>query len=90
MPAFRPIAQVYANTYVCNLCLLTLTVSCLADIYPGVPSHNVPVSAGLLWAACNVDSVRALRRRSLSYALSGLVLLSLILDLDFLASGNKV
>lgn len=82
--------QVYRNTYLCNLCLLTLTVSFAADLYPGVPSHNVPLSAALLWASCNVDGVRALRRRSFAYALSALVLISLFIDVDFLASALKV
>eukprot|EP00904_Undaria_pinnatifida_P007356 jgi/Undpi1/3750/HiC_scaffold_16.g07119.m1 len=81
--------KVYRNTYLCNLCLLTLTVSFAADIYPAVPSHNVPLSAALLWASCNVDGVRALRRRSFAYALSGLVLISLFIDVDFLASALK-
>lgn len=85
-----PFYQVYRNTYLCNLCLLTLTVSFAADIYPAVPSHNVPLSAALLWASCNVDGVRALRRRSFAYALSGLVLISLFIDVDFLASALKV
>lgn len=82
--------QVYRNTYVCNLCLLTLTVSFVADLYPGSPSHNVPMSAALLWACSNVDAVRALRRRSFAYALSVVVLVSLFMDVDFLASDLKV
>lgn len=82
--------QVYRNTYVCNLCLLTLTVSFAADLYPGAPSHNVPMSAALLWACSNVDDVRALRRRSFAYALSVVVLMSLFMDVDFLASDLKV
>lgn len=82
--------KVYRNTYVCNLCLLTLTISFTADLYPGAPSHNVPMSAALLWACSNVDGVRALRRRSFAYALSVVVLLSLFMDIDFLASDLKV
>lgn len=88
--AYSTIYQVYRNTYLCNLCLMTLTVSFAADLYPGVPSHNVPLSAALLWASCNVDGVRALRRRSFAYALSALVLISLFIDVDFLASALKV
>lgn len=82
--------QVYRNTYVCNLCLLTLVLSFTADLYPGVPSHNVPLSAALLWASSNVDVVRALRRRSLAYILSTAVLLSMFVNLDFAGSDLKV
>lgn len=82
--------QVYRNTYVCNLCLLTLVVSFMADLYPGAPSHNAPLSAALLWASCNVDVVRSLRRRSFAYVLSVLVLMSLFMDVDFLLSDLKV
>ncbi|CAB1117800.1 unnamed protein product [Ectocarpus sp. CCAP 1310/34] len=82
--------KVYRNTYVCNLCLLTLAVSFMADLYPGAPSHNVPISTALLWACSNVDGVRALRRRSFAYALSTAVLVSLFMDVDFLASDLKV
>lgn len=85
-----PRNQVYRNTYVCNLCLLTLVVSFMADLYPGAPSHNVPISTALLWACSNVDGVRALRRRSFAYALSIAVLVSLFMDVDFLASDLKV
>ncbi|CAM9599390.1 unnamed protein product [Ectocarpus sp. 6 AP-2014] len=81
--------KVYRNTYVCNLCLLTLAVSFMADLYPGAPSHNVPISTALLWACSNVDGVRALRRRSFAYALSTAVLVSLFMDVDFLASDLK-
>ncbi|CAN0238541.1 unnamed protein product, partial [Ectocarpus sp. 13 AM-2016] len=81
--------KVYRNTYVCNLCLLTLAVSFMADLYPGAPSHNVPISTALLWACSNVDGVRALRRRSFAYALSTAVLVSLLMDVDFLASDVK-
>ncbi|CAM9393900.1 unnamed protein product [Ectocarpus fasciculatus] len=81
--------KVYRNTYVCNLCLLTLAVSFMADLYPGAPSHNVPISTALLWACSNVDGVRALRRRSFAYALSIAVLVSLFMDVDFLASDLK-
>ncbi|CAM9199784.1 unnamed protein product [Scytosiphon promiscuus] len=87
--AAKIVEKVYRNTYVCNLCLLTLTVSFTADLYPGAPSHNVPMSAALLWACSNVDGVRALRRRSFAYALSVVVLLSLFMDIDFLASDLK-
>lgn len=90
MPLPGPRVKVYRNTYVCNMCLLMLTVSFVADLYPGVPSYNAPLSAGLLWASCNVDAVRALRRRSLSYMLSTLVLLSLITDAGRLVSGLEV
>lgn len=62
----------------------------MADLYPGVPSHNVPMSAALLWASCNVDGVRALRRRSFAYALSVVVLVSLFMDVDFLVSSLEV
>ncbi|CAM9235093.1 unnamed protein product, partial [Laminaria digitata] len=89
MVASVVVDKVYRNTYLCNLCLLTLTVSFAADLYPGVPSHNVPLSAALLWASCNVDGVRALRRRSFAYVLSALVLISLFIDVDFLASALK-
>eukprot|EP00903_Cladosiphon_okamuranus_P016208 g14956.t1 len=87
--AAKIVDKVYRNTYVCNLCLLTLTVSFVADLYPGSPSHNVPMSAALLWACSNVDAVRALRRRSFAYALSIVVLVSLFMDVDFLASDLK-
>lgn len=62
----------------------------MADLYPGAPSHNVPISTALLWACSNVDGVRALRRRSFAYALSTAVLVSLFMDVDFLASDLKV
>lgn len=62
----------------------------MADLYPGAPSHNVPISTALLWACSNVDGVRALRRRSFAYALSIAVLVSLFMDVDFLASDLKV
>ncbi|CBN76936.1 hypothetical protein Esi_0024_0069 [Ectocarpus siliculosus] len=86
---FEGFDKVYRNTYVCNLCLLTLAVSFMADLYPGAPSHNVPISTALLWACSNVDGVRALRRRSFAYALSTAVLVSLFMDVDFLASDLK-
>lgn len=89
-PTLYDPSKVYRNTYVCNLCLLTLAVSFTADLYPGAPSHNVPMSAALLWACSNVDGVRALRRRSFAYALSVVVLVSLFMDIDFLASDLKV
>lgn len=62
----------------------------MADLYPAAPSHNVPLSAALLWASCNVDSVRGLRSRSFAYCFSVTVLLSLFMDVDFLISALKV
>lgn len=72
------------------MCLSTVIVSFAADLYPGVPSHNTPLSTALLWASCNVDTVRPLRRRFFIYTLSIMVLLSLFVDLDFLASPTRV
>ncbi|CAM9534325.1 unnamed protein product, partial [Choristocarpus tenellus] len=81
---------VYRNSKVCNVCLVTLAVSFALELYPGGPTHNTAFAVSLLWAANNIDDVRPLRRRGFFYALSLLGLLTLCMDLDFLASDLKV